>query len=166
MAAPKGNSFWELRSKHGRDALFTSPELLWEAAAEYFKATESRKWKKKDWVGKDAMAVDRETETPFTLAGFCLYINASRHWYNEFRERAREEKKHDFLEVLSRIENIMFAQKFEGAAVGAFNQNIIARELGLTDKTESKIENTNTNMNVPVTEEEAKAIKAAWEKKL
>jgi hypothetical protein len=36
MGAPKGNEFWKMRSKHGRDALFASPELLWESACEYF----------------------------------------------------------------------------------------------------------------------------------
>lgn len=30
----------------------------------------------------------------------------------------------------------MYAQKFEGASVGAFNANIIARDLGLIDKKE------------------------------
>ena len=29
MAAPKGNQFWMLRSKHGRDKLFATPEALW-----------------------------------------------------------------------------------------------------------------------------------------
>lgn len=28
MAAPKGNQFWMLRSKHGRDKLFATPEAL------------------------------------------------------------------------------------------------------------------------------------------
>ena len=36
MAAPKGNKFWMMRSKHGRDKLFASPQLLWQAACEYF----------------------------------------------------------------------------------------------------------------------------------
>ncbi len=36
MPAPKNNKFWMLRSRHGRDTLFASPELLWEAATEYF----------------------------------------------------------------------------------------------------------------------------------
>ncbi|MFC0183379.1 terminase small subunit [Pseudarcicella hirudinis] len=39
-----------------------------------------------------------------------------------------------FLEVITRIEEIVYVQKFEGAAVGAFNANIIARDLGLADK--------------------------------
>ena len=31
-----GNQFWKFRSKHGRDKLFATPELLWDAACEYF----------------------------------------------------------------------------------------------------------------------------------
>ncbi len=62
----------------------------------------------------------------------CLYFDCSRHWWNEFRNA----KHPGFLEVIARIENIMYAQKFEGAAVGAFNGNIIARDLGLKEQTD------------------------------
>lgn len=40
------------------------------------------------------------------------------------------------MEVLSRIERVIETQQFEGACVGAFNANIIARKLGLADKQE------------------------------
>lgn len=132
MKFEQGNQFWKLRSKHGRDKLFETPELLWEAASEYFESTDSRKWVKKDWVGKDAFEVERETETPYTLSGMCLYFDCSREWWNKFKNSERPE----FLQVITRIENIIFTQKFEGAAVGAFNANIIARDLGLSDKSE------------------------------
>ncbi len=36
MAAPLGNQFWKLRSKHGRDKIFADPETMWEAACDYF----------------------------------------------------------------------------------------------------------------------------------
>ena len=36
MAAPKGNRFWEVRSKHGRDKILKTPEIMWEAAKQYF----------------------------------------------------------------------------------------------------------------------------------
>lgn len=130
-----GNQFWKLRSKHGRDKLFTSPELLWEAALEYFEHTDNRKWEKKDWVGKDANEVIRKSDTPYTLSGFCIYCDATRVWWTEFRKAASP----DFLTVIARIEEIMFTQKFEGATVGAFNANIISRDLGLIEKSEMKI---------------------------
>lgn len=130
-----GNQFWKQRSKHGRDMLFTTPDLLWQAASEYFELTDSRKWTKKDWVGKDAIEVDRECDTPYTISGMCLYFDCSRQWWNEFKDA----KHSDFFEVIARIENIMNTQKFEGAAVGAFNANIIARDLGLREQTETTV---------------------------
>jgi hypothetical protein len=129
MGAPAGNQFWKLRSKHGRDKLFVTPDLLWEAAAEYFEHTDGRKWIKKDWVGKDAMQVERETETPYTWSGLCLYLGCSESYFREFKRDCAE----DFVTVLTRIEQTIYTQKFEGAAVGTFNANIIARDLGLRD---------------------------------
>ncbi len=41
----------------------------------------------------------------------------------------------EFSEVITRVEQIIYIQKFEGATVNAFNANIISRELGLADKT-------------------------------
>ena len=36
MAATKGNQFWKARAKHGRDKIFKTPELMLEAAFDYF----------------------------------------------------------------------------------------------------------------------------------
>lgn len=131
-----GMAFWENRSKIGRPKLFSDPETLWEQAVLYFKTTDERKWVKKDWVGKDAIEVERESETPYTISGLCLFFNCSRHWWNEFYKSRKAANDEPFLEVLARIENIMFTQKFEGAAVGAFNHSIISRDLGLVDKSD------------------------------
>jgi hypothetical protein len=142
MPAPIGNQFWKLRSKHGRDKLFASPSLLWKAACEYFEHTDARKWVKKDWVGKDAFEVERETETPYTLTGLCLYLDCSDTYFNHFAkllEGREDQESKDFIEIITRIRQICYTQKFEGAAVGAFNASIIARDLGLKEKTENEL---------------------------
>jgi len=144
MAAPIGNKYWQLRSKHGRDKLFATPELLWQAACEYFEWCDNNPVLKEDYVGKDADKVQRELQRPYTISGLCIYLDASREWWAKFKGSATE----DFLQVLSRIEEIIYSQKFDGAAVGVFNQSIIARDLGLADKKE--VENTgNIILNVP-----------------
>jgi len=134
MGAPTGNQFWKLRAKHGRDAIFQDSEVLKSSCYEYFEATDSRKWTKKDWVGKDATEVNRETEIPYTLSGLCVYLGTSRSWFNKFKEACDK----DFLQVITHVEEIMYTQKFEGATVGAFNQSIIARDLGLTESTKTE----------------------------
>ena len=55
---------------------------------------------------------------------------------NTFREYQSRE---DFVTVTTRAREIIYTQKFEGAAVGAFNANIIARDLGLRDQKDIRI---------------------------
>jgi hypothetical protein len=127
----KGNNFWELRATHGRELIFSSPEILWEACKEYFEATANRPWIKEDWVGKDAIAVERKTTPPFTLTSLCLFLDITFQTWQNYKARP------DFLDIIARVEAVIYSQKFEGATVGAYNANIIARDLGLTDKVET-----------------------------
>lgn len=148
MGAPKGNQFWKLRSKHGRDKLFASPELMWDAACEYFQWCEDNPWQKVETTvktnGIDVKTIP--TERPFTMQGLCLYLDCNTKYFNNFKSQLPDDEK-DFNYIITRIEETIYKQKFEGAAVGAFNSNIIARDLGLKDQTE------NTNHNITWNEE-------------
>lgn len=139
MAAPIGNQFWKQRSTHGRDLIFSSPELLWEAAKEYFEATDARKWIKIEYNGKDAKRCEVPTETPYTWTGLYLFLDISHQTWKDY------EKKDGFIETCTRIRNIIYTQKFEGAAVGAFNPNLISRDLGITEKTENRFTDKDGN---------------------
>lgn len=135
MAAPKGNQFWKLRSKHGRDRLFDSPELLWEAACEYFDWCDRNPWNKVDYKGRELTKVDLPTQRPYTITGLCLYLDCNKNFFDEFEEGLTDSKQDkDFSGIITRIRETIYTQKFEGAAVGAYNANIIARDLGLTEK--------------------------------
>lgn len=138
-AAPKGNQFWKLRSKHGRDKLFATPEQLWEAACEYFAYCDSHPWKvvKDKTKGKYREKEESPTQCPYTLTGLLFYYDASDSYWRKFKEGADE----DFFTVITRIENIIKTQQLEGAIVGAFNANIVSRINGLADKQE--IDHTN-----------------------
>lgn len=135
MAAPAGNKFWQNRSKHGRDKLFATPELLWNAAEEYFQWCDDNPWHKSEAIKSGELAgkiIEIPTKRPYTITGFLLYINASKNFWEEFKLANHQ----DFLGIIEEIENVIYTQKFEGAAVGAFNANIIARDLGLKEKSE------------------------------
>ncbi len=138
MSAPEGNQFWKLRSKHGRDKLFQTPELLWEAACEYFEWCNTHPWERVDFKGKDAEEVRIPTERPLTLNGLCLYLGCSLDYFRSFKSQNRKNAD-GFITVIREIEQTIYTQKFEGAAVGAFNANIIARDLGLKEHSEFSI---------------------------
>lgn len=134
MAAPKGNQFWKLRSKHGRDKLFASPELLWEAACEYFEWCQNN-----PLYETKAFAFQGEITTKelplmraMTLSQLCFYLGCSESYFRSFKSTLKEEDK-DFLTVIIEIETIIYNQKFQGAAAKLLDANIIARDLGLKD---------------------------------
>lgn len=129
MSAPEGNQFWKLRSKHGRDILFATPDLLWEAACEYFQWCEDNPLIEVDFRGKDANEVELPKMRAFTIHGLCRYLGCNSKYFNDFRAANHE----GFSEVLTRIMETIYEQKFTGAAAGFLNANIIARDLGLRD---------------------------------
>jgi hypothetical protein len=125
MAAPKGNHFWKMRSTHGRDLLFASPSLLWEAACEYF-----------EWCVNNPIVDPRsfggkqKIQRPFTMQGLCLFLNCNTAYFRQFKGKNKDK---DFSTIIQDIEETVYQQKFENAAIGVYNQNIISRDLGLAD---------------------------------
>ena len=137
MAAPKGNQFWKLRSKHGRDKLFTTPELLWETACEYFEWIDENPLIQIDYRGKDADKVELPHTRPYTIQGLCLYLDCNTAYFRQFEASLKDKDddiSNNFSTIITRINETIYKQKFEGAACGFYNANIIARDLGLSDK--------------------------------
>lgn len=135
MAATKNNQWWKLRAKHGREKIFSSPEMLWQACIEYFEATDKRKWNKVEFKGTPLKKVLIPTDTPYTLTGLCIFLGIGTSTWNDYKNKTEYK---DFSDIINQVEDIMFTQKFEGATTGAFNASIIARDLSLVDKSESK----------------------------
>lgn len=140
MGAPKYNEFWKFRSKHGRNKLFDSPELLWEEAVKYFQWCVDNPLIEVDFRGKDAVEVYLPKMQAFTWAGLEYYLDMDLRRYRDALNGSLHSggSHDDFVQVLVRINNVIYNQKFTGAAAGLLNPNIIARDLGLTDKSEVK----------------------------
>jgi hypothetical protein len=142
-----GNKIWELRSKHGRDKLFASPQLLWEAVCEYFQ-----------WATDNKLnGIDR----PFTMQRLRLYIGCSSGYFTNFKHglkrtleqeftsqmtedekvnlETKQKEATDFLSIIDQIEETVYAQKFEGAIVGMYSTTIIARDLGLRENIDQQV---------------------------
>ena len=156
MAAPIGNKFWELRSKHGRDRLFATPELLWEAATEYFDWVLENPLMQIDYKGKDADRVEIPHVKPFTIHGLCLYLDCNVKFFNDFENAIRDREDQlskDFSTILTRIRETIYNQKFDGAACGFYNSSIIARDLGLQETVNSNVVSKN---EITVMDEETK----------
>ena len=142
MAAPEKNNFWTLRSKHGRDKIFETPQNLLDAVSEYFAWADNNPWHKNEAIkggDKAGEIVQVPTQRPYTLKALCHFLDIDFNTWLLYKERE------EFKQVVSRIDDFIYNQKFEGAAVGAFNANIIARDLGLVDKKDTTSDGESLN---------------------
>lgn len=132
-----GNQFWKLRSKHGRDKLFKTPEMLWEAACEYFRWCERHPlYEMKAFAYMGVITTKNMPKMrAMTMSQLCFYLHCNEAYFRTFKSQLPEGEK-DFNTVIADIEKVIYNQKFQGAAADLLNANIIARDLGLSDKTE------------------------------
>ena len=132
MAAPLGNQFWKARSSHGRAPIFPAPDALWEACAEYFEWVEKNPlWESKPFAFQGVVTVEPMPKMrAMTISGLCIFLDIARSTWDEYRANK------DFSGVVTRVEEIIRTQKFEGASADLLNANIIARDLGLAEKSE------------------------------
>src|SRR5258708_6949863 len=132
MSAPVGNRFWETRSSHGRDPIFASSDDLWTACCEYFAwVDENPLYEAKAFAFQGAVTIENLPKMrAMTISGLCIFLDISVRTWGDYR--ARE----DFVPITTRVDEIIRTQKFQGAAADLLNPNIIARDLGLADKSE------------------------------
>lgn len=140
-----GNEWWKLRAKHGRDKLFKSPELLWEAACDYFAHVSQNPLKESmPFAFQGKVTIEEVSKMrAYSLPALCLYLGCSNNYFSAFKSLHKDDSSEEakgFLVVISMIDQVMFSQKFEGASAGLLNANIISRDLGLVDKQETKME--------------------------
>lgn len=128
-----GNRFWEARSSHGRNPLFTDPDALWDACCEYFV------WNAENPLFEDNLVTFQGSAThepmakmrAMTIGGLCMFLDIDEVTWREWRK-----SRPDLSTVITRAEGVIYRQKFEGASASLLNPNIIARDLGLADKQE------------------------------
>ena len=132
MAAQLGNSFWKARTTHGREKIFSSDECLWVACCEYFQWVEDSPLIEMRPFAYQGVVVQEPVPKmrAMTLMGLCVFLDISDQTWRDYREYD------DFIGVIKRAENIIYEQKFTGAAADLLNANIISRELGLSEKNE------------------------------
>ena len=129
--ALKGNEYYKIRSKDGRDCTYNPIELL-NKANEYFQwcidnpLQEEQIVKFKDHYER----VNVSKLRVYTITGLCNYLDMSEKAIWNYEQRA------DYIPIITRIRNIIYNQKFEGASSGFFKETLIIRDLKIRDTAE------------------------------
>ena len=160
--ANEGNEFWKARSKHGRDKIFKTPTILWEAACEYFEWCAKNPFKEQKVFHTAGIITKTNVNKmrPYTQFGLCSFLHVTSSYFRAFKSTRKDsevELDKDFITIIAEIDEIIYNQKYSGAAADLLNANIIARDLSLVDKTSSdntnKIEYINVSKQFPEGEE-------------
>jgi len=148
-----GNKAWEARTKHGRNHKYT-PKQLETACYEYFNWVHNNPLMAAETVkhqgAGDVMAVP--VMRAMNIRALCDYLKISQNTWKSYKTNA------DFLNICEEVENIIWSQKFEGAAAGLLNHAIIARELGLADKQDHTVKGELKTIDKEMSLEEATRI--------
>ena len=138
MQFQAGNKFWLARSSHGRNPIFKDAEQLRNACYEYFQWVEDNPLCEEKIFHSQGM-ITKDTITKMramTISGLCIFLDIDRTTWENYRNNP------DFFRITKEVEEIIYNQKFTGAAADLLNPNIIARELGLADKQQAEIKIT------------------------
>lgn len=141
MSATKGNKFWKARSKHGRNKIFGTADIMLSAANEYFEWAYDNPLKKAIVYQGVLCGESEPLMRAMTISGLCIFWGVNSDYLNQFESNLdlSTGEGEDFSSVIKTIKEIIKTQKFEGASAGLLNPNIIARDLGLSDKHESTV---------------------------
>lgn len=133
-----------------------SPQKLWLKAVEYFKWCQDNPLIKKEqardvkpYEDKEGNVVypsrimDIPISRPFSVEGFCIFANIHKQTFYEYLKGVTEVRDEDkrpnlssYVDICTRIKDIIDNQHFDGGMAGFYNANIVSRKLGLVERSE------------------------------
>lgn len=125
----------------GLHKLIENPETLYNLFLQYRESIKSHPITVKDWVGKDAVTVEREKEKPLTMEGFENFVADIPNMPYELSQyfANREGRYEDFVPICSRIKRHIRQDQIEGGMAGIYNPSITQRLNGLAEKIENDV---------------------------
>jgi len=129
----------------GQPRRFKTPKDLDRSFREYVKWVDDNPWYKNEPIKSGDLAgeiMKVPTQRPYTLTGFAAFCGVCLQTIENYGDRR---KYPEYFGVYNIMNTTFTAQKFEGAAVGAFNPHIIARDLGLRDKQDHEVKIVDDN---------------------
>lgn len=134
MAPPKGNEFYKLRMSVGRKNKLTPLRLKREALKHMEEVIANPFIVSKQVMHQgEVCTLMEEKPKLLTIGKLCRAIGICETTFRRY------ETEDAYAGITREIKGIMRDYQLDGAAAGEFNQNIVARLLGLGDKVEVEV---------------------------
>lgn len=104
-----------------------SPHELAEHFVDYIEWNNKNPLKKAQLIQKLGETVDVPVGRPLTIKRFCSFLGIASSTYHKYREKPTHKP------IIEIIDDVIYTDKYEGAAVNLYNTQIIMRDLGLGD---------------------------------
>lgn len=164
----------ESRFVPGHSVKIDNADVLYTLAIEYFEFidetcmttnNEKKTSKKSDLFGPktDIETKKRYNERPYQIRGFCAFSGINFNYFNGLKARMMEkadrpnispEEKERCLSIVACwewVQDCIYNQKYEGGITGAFNPMLVARDLGLQERTQTDLTNSDGSLKPNIT---------------
>jgi len=143
-----GNKLWQLRAFHGSPRIYEDPDKLWSDCCDYFAWTEKNSIKATHVSAFEGVVTQTKVRKvrAMTINGLCVFLNIS----GDAWAYLAKHKNPQIRAVRETVMAIIKEQKFTAAAAGELNPMLIARDLGLQDRSVSEVHSTSTGLNLDV----------------
>jgi len=130
-----GTNYWALRSveNDGQIAIYTPHELL-EKFFDYSEFINNNPLEDYQLIQKTGDTVGVPKMRAMSVKAFCLFAGIGHSTFLGY------EKRDGYKNICAAIKDAIYCQKFEGAAAGLLNSNLISRDLGLHDSVVHTVE--------------------------
>lgn len=141
-----GNQFYKMRTKDGRDKLFNkdNEDGFFNLVYAYIDHCQNKKLHKTDFIkagDKAGKLIEIPQDRPTSIKGFCAFIGIAHETYLCYE---KDEKYSEYSEWFKYARTLLESELQDQALIGNVNPMVAVRVLQLTDRTESKIDVTNT----------------------
>ena len=155
----EGNQLYKFRLKDGKYKKYTIDEWL-NKVIEYFEYMSTSVWLKNEAIKSGDMAgqcMQVKASTPLTRDSLAVFAGIHKTTIDNYA--SNKEGYEGYFDITNHALDIIDMNLKDGALLGFYNANLVARLQGIKDQTENINKNENTNVNYDhLTAEEIKDI--------
>lgn len=117
----------DFTKRNGRPKDYTAKAFS-DKFEEYLAWMKKHPYRRVKPFGTGVVSISYE-DRPLTIGSFCIFAGINRQTFHNYENNAPE-----FVDIIARIRQTIHDQKLAGAAMGDYESNLIARDLGIGDK--------------------------------